>query len=285
MSILQKYILFAVGALCLSISAQAEEQKDEIRKTLKFSGSGQEKWLEVDNINGSIAVAGYDGSDVQLVVHRTIWGRNADKIQQAKEEIVLDIEERGNAIVLFVDAPYRQPDGSINYRGRRRYGYEVTMDFSLKVPYETSIELKTINNGEINVENVRGNFEVNNINGGIRMHGLAGSGKIYALNGAVDVRFDKNPSNECSFGSLNGDVEVEFQSGLSADLQFKTFNGNVYSDFDFKSLPSNAMASKKRKNGKFVYKTNDFFGVRVASGGPELKFDAFNGTIYVKEIH
>ncbi|MFQ5629088.1 MAG: DUF4097 domain-containing protein [bacterium] len=269
--------------LCLTISVQAEEQKDEIRKTLRFTGSDQEKWLELDNINGSIEVTGYNGSEVQLVVSRTIWGRNRERIQLAKEEVVLEIREDGNTITLFVDAPYRQPDGSINYRGRRRYGYEVTMDFKLKVPEGTSLTLKTINNGEIIVENVRGDFEVNNINGGIRMSGLVGSGKVYALNGEVDVQYAKNPAGDCYFGSLNGDVEVALLSGLSADLQFKTFNGKVYTDFDFASLPAKIQTSKKRRKGKFVYKTNEYFGVRVAQGGPELQFDAFNGSIYVKE--
>lgn len=34
-----------------------------------------------------------------------------------------------------------------------------------------------------------------------------------------------------------------------------------------------------------MYKSNEFYGARVAGGGPELKFDAFNGTIYIKEIN
>lgn len=277
---------FAVLAclVLLHVPLHAQEQKDEIRKNLKFRSTGELNWLEVDNVNGSIQVTGYDGDEVQMLVHRTIWGRSEEKIQQAKDDVVLDIEENGNQIILYVDAPYRRRDGSVNYRGRR-YGYEVTMDFELKVPFSTSLALKTINNGTIEVGNVRGDFDVDNVNGSVTMHGLAGSGRIYALNGKVDVEFVENPTSDSYFGSLNGDVRVSLRPGLSADLHFKTFNGSVYTDFDFTSLPAKMTTTKGRKYGKFMYKTNDVFGVRVANGGPALKFDAFNGTIYVNEAN
>lgn len=284
---MKKYSFVAAVTLLIALQSPmlAQEQKDEIRKTMQFRNVGEQNWLEVDNVNGSIEVTGYGGSEIQLVVHRTIWGRSEAKIQQAKEEVVLDIEENGNQIVLYVDAPYRKKDGSVHYRGKRRLGYEVTMDFELKVPYSTNIDLKTVNDGNIIVKDVRGDYVVNNVNGDVTMHGLAGAGHVYALNGEVDVTFVKNPAAESYFGSLNGDVRVGFKPGLSADLKMKTFNGQVYTDFDFTSLPMKISAQKSEKNGRFMYKSNEFYGARVAGGGPELKFDAFNGTIYIKEIN
>ena len=75
-------------------------------------------------------------------------------------------------------------------------------------------------------------------------------------------------------------MDVSFLEDLSADLRFKTFNGSVYTDFLVTYLPSGP-ATQERRNGKFVYKSNEFFGVRVARGGPELKFDSFNGNIHI----
>ena len=101
---------------------------------------------------------------------------------------------------------------------------------------------------------------------------------MYALNGQVRVRFTRNPTADCYFGSLNGNFEVWFRPGLSANARLKTFNGKAYSDFPVSYLPAEKPL-KKSENGKFIYQSGEFQGVRIGEGGPELKFDAFNGNI------
>jgi hypothetical protein len=256
------------------------EKKEEIKKTLKFSKTTGEKYLELENINGSIDVIGYNGDDVQLTVHQTIEAKSDEKVMEAKEKERLEIKEEGDTITIFVDTPYRKSDGSVNYKGERFYGYKVTFDFELKVPYQTNIDIKTINDGDIFVEGIRGNFDLHNINGGIEMKGAQGSGKVYALNEDVKVIFDKNPSSDCYFGSLNGDVDVTFLDGLSADIRIKTFNGDAYTDFPVTHVPD-ITASKEEKKGKHVYKSNRRTRVRVGDGGPVLDFDGFNGDIRI----
>jgi hypothetical protein len=62
----------------------------------------------------------------------------------------------------------------------------------------------------------------------------------------------------------------------------KTFNGHAYTDFEVTALPGRA-AVREQREGKYVYKGNQFYGVRIARGGPELKFDAFNGNIEIRK--
>lgn len=259
-----------------------KEEREKIERTLGFSNPSAKKTVVVDNVNGSIHVEGYAGSEVQLVVHKKVYAETTEKLATAKRKITLDISEEDNTIVLYVDAPYRRRDGGVNHRGWRYYGYDAEFDFDLKVPSAARIFLKTINDGDIRVQNVRGDFELDNINGGIEFSGAAGSGRVYALNGDVTVTFDRNPESKCFFGSLNGDVEVTFLPGLAADLRFKTFNGDVYTDFPVSYVPPR-QAKRKRDNGKFVYKADRAFGARVGAGGPELEFDAFNGDIHIIE--
>ncbi len=256
------------------------EKKDEITKTLKFLKTTGEKYLELENINGSIDVVGYNGDDVQLTVHQTIEAKSDEKVMEAREKEHLEIKEEGDTIIIFVDTPYRKSDGSVNYKGERFYGYKVTFDFELKVPYQTNVHLETINDGDISVEGVRGNFDLHNINGGIKMKGAQGSGKVYALNEDVKVIFDKNPSSDCYFGSLNGDVDVTFLDGLSADIRIKTFNGDAYTDFPVTHVPD-VTTSKEEKKEKHVYKSNRRTRVRVGDSGPVLDFDGFNGDIRI----
>lgn len=255
-------------------------EKEDIQKTLKFSKTAKEKYLELENVNGSIKVVGYEGDEVKLAAHRTIEAQSKQKAEEAKEKEKLEISEEDNLIKIYIDTPYRRKDGSINYKGPKYYGYKVTFDFELKVPYETNIDLETINNGDIYVENVGGNFDVNNINGGVEMREVSGSGKAYALNEDLEVVYSKNPTSDCYFGSLNGDVKVTFLDGLSADFRLKTFNGEAYTDFDVTHIPDVATA-KESKKSKYIYKTNKRTRVRVGKGGPEIEFDGFNGDIKI----
>jgi hypothetical protein len=148
------------------------------------------------------------------------------------------------------------------------------------VPQGTRLRLRTVNGGNVQVEGTTGDFDVANVNGGITMTDIRGSGSAETVNGPVKVSFVENPRNASSFKSINGAIEVAFQPNLSADLQMKTFNGGLYTDFEVKTLPT-TIAAGSRVNGKFVYHSNQFTGVRVGSGGPEIKFDGFNGDVRV----
>ena len=263
--------------LCLPLAAAGVDQSETIEKTYPLSGVAPKKVI-VDNVNGSIHVTGYAGSEVRLVAHKRLRADSSETAEQARREVTLDISQQDNTVRFYVDGPFRCRNGGIHID--HDPGYEVTYDFELQAPQDTAIDLKTINDGEIHVENIAGDYKVNNINGGVEMSELSGSGKVYALNGKVTVTFRGNPRSTSSFGSLNGEVRVSFQPGLNADLRFKTFNGAVYTDYQVTYLPLPAAAAE-RHGTKYVYKSNEWQAVRVGQGGPELSFDAFNGNIRI----
>lgn len=263
--------------LCLPLAAAGVDQSETIEKTYPLSGVAPKKVI-VDNVNGSIHVTGYAGSEVRLVAHKRLRADSSETAEQARREVTLDISQQDNTVRFYVDGPFRCKNGGIHID--HDPGYEVTYDFELQAPQDTAIDLKTINDGEIHVENIAGDYKVNNINGGVEMSELSGSGKVYALNGKVTLTFRGNPRSTSSFGSLNGEVRVSFQPGLNADLRFKTFNGAVYTDYQVTYLPLPAAAAE-RHGTKYVYKSNEWQAVRVGQGGPELSFDAFNGNIRI----
>jgi hypothetical protein len=250
------------------------------RETIEHSFAAAEE-LEIDGMNGSIEVTGQPGGAIEVVIERTIRADSDQKMAEAKRDVRLDVSAGSRLARLYVDGPWRCKDGEVNYRGRRYYGYEVRHDFRVRVPANTKLRLKTVNHGDIRIERTAGDFDVRNINGSIHMTEVEGSGHVYALNGKVQVVFRANPRSASSFGSLNGAVDVSFQPALSADLRLKTFNGSVYTDFDVTSLPPTASVAERR-DGKFIYRSDRFYGVRAGAGGPELKFDAFNGNIYIR---
>jgi hypothetical protein len=270
-------IAFGLLLACVPLMAAEVEQNETIQKTYPLSGAAPKKVI-VDNVDGSIHVTGVAGSEVRLVAHKRLRADSPETAEQARRDVKLDISQDANTVRFYVDGPFRCRDGGIHIH--RDPGYEVKYDLELQVPHDTAIDLKTINDGEIKVENVAGDYKVDNINGGIEMTEISGSGKVYALNGHVKVTFRENPRGKSSFGSLNGEVRVSFQPDLNADLRFKTFNGGVYTDYTVSYLPLPA-ASGERHGTKFVYKSNEWSAVRVGHGGPELSFDAFNGNIRI----
>jgi hypothetical protein len=287
-------LLVAALAVILGLSFGASEypvtEKEEIRKTLTFADPAKAKSLAVDNIFGSIEVAGGSGQEVEMVIVKTIRAKSQEKLLKAKEEVILDISQDGNDLLLFVDGPFRSKEEdrpsrwkSTESRERRHPGYEVQYDFKVKVPREIDLDIRTVTDGTIKVHNIAGDFVVRHVNGPIEMTAIVGSGKAQTVNGGVRVLFSRAPSAACSFKTINGKLEVYFPEGLKADFRLKTFNGEIYSDFPVTYLPAQPPI-QEHKDGKFIYKSDRFFGVRVgAKGGPEIKIDSFNGDIFINK--
>jgi hypothetical protein len=270
-------IAFGLLLACLPLLAADVEQNETIQKTYPLAGAAPKKVI-VDNVNGSIHVTGYAGSEVRLTARMRLRAESTETAERARRDVRLDISQDANTVRFYVDGPFRCRDGGVHMD--RDPGYQVKYDFELQVPQDSAIDLKTINDGEIKVDGVGGDYKVDNINGGIEMTELSGSGKVYALNGRVRISFRQNPRDKSSFGSLNGEVRVSFQPDFNADVRFKTFNGGVYTDYPVTYLPLPAAAAERRE-GKFVYKSSEWSAVRVGRGGPELSFDAFNGNIRI----
>jgi hypothetical protein len=277
-------LLLLAGAACVLNGQRwlSAEEHETIRKTLAFSAGSGMKILEVDNVQGSIRVTGYDGRDVEMVANKTIRAQSQNMLEAAKREVNLDIADKADTISIFVDQPGHERstrNSSASHWGNR--GYEVSFDFEIRVPRQTEIHLWTVNNGDIHVENVLGDFDVNNVNGGIEMSGLVGSGRAHTINGRVKAAFASNPKDGSHFGSLNGNIEVTFQRNLSADLRYKTNRGGVYTDFPVSALAAPA-GTPERRNGKLVFK-KEFSAARIGNGGPVLEFDGFNGDVRILE--
>ncbi len=255
------------------------EDTEKIQRSFTFSGNEPHKLL-VDNVSGFVHVTGAPGSQAQVSINKRIRADSDTAMQAAKRDVKLDMDQQGNLVRLYVDGPFRTRDG-VSYRGDEYYGYRVSYDFEIQVPADTEVVLKTINDGDIQVKKMTGEFTVNGLNGGIDMQEIGGSGTVRTLNGPVKVTFTRNPAKACEFKSLNGDVDVYFQPGLNADLSFHTLNGGIYTDFDVVTRP--AAGTTQNVDGKFLYRVDRRnMNARTGSGGPELKFDTLNGSIRLR---
>src|SRR5215831_2977752 len=258
------------------------QEKETIQKSFSMSGAPH-KSLEIDNIWGSIEVVGTNSDQVELTVNRSTRAESKDKLELSLKEVTLDITEQQGLLKLYVNGPFRChcDDGC----GHREFeGYIVKMDFQLRVPRDIDIKVKTVNEGHVVVRDINGDFLVRNVNGDVEMSNIAGSGTARTVNGPVKVAFRQNPQEASDFRTINGNVELRFTQGLAADFRFKTFNGSIYSDFPVTALPVRAVQEEHR-GAKVVFHADRYTGVRVSSGGPEIKVENLNGDIRILENH
>jgi len=272
-------ILITCGLVRNARSAEIVKS-EEMTETFRFTNSAGNT-VVIDNIWGPIHVTGYTGSEVQLKIIKTIKANSEVLFAQAQKEVVLEITRSDSLLDLYVDTPSRN-DRHKERRNRewRDRNYDVRYDFTLQVPEQTTVELKTVLDGDIYLAKTSGDYIINNVTGGIKMEQVQGSGDVYAVNGNVMVDFSRNPCNNCRFGSLNGTVKLYFLPDLSADLSLKTFNGEIYSDFPVSELPLQVKKTTENNTRK-VYKVERTTQVRIKNGGPEFKLDGFNGDIFV----
>jgi DUF4097 and DUF4098 domain-containing protein YvlB len=137
-----------------------------------------------------------------------------------------------------------------------------------------------VNEGNISVRGVAGDFSIHNVNGRVDVQDAAGSGLVKTVNGGVKVTFRTNPTAKSEFGTVNGPIELYFVQPLAADFRFKTFNGGVYSDYELTQVPSEP-TEPERRNGRFIFRADRFTHGRIGSGGPEISIDTLNGDIRV----
>ncbi|HVV47429.1 MAG TPA: hypothetical protein VHC72_19600 [Bryobacteraceae bacterium] len=245
-----------------------------------------DKTLDVDNIDGAIQVIGDNGSTIRVEGEKIIRALDQQALDRAKREVQLDVNEKDGVAQLYVNGPFRNNGRSSSDHGFHVHfdgqEYEVTYNFTVHVPRETALQLRTVN-GEVKTGDTRGRFDIHDVNGSITMTGLAGSGTLRTVNGPTTVSFREIPRAACEFHTVNGPIDASFPPNLAADLRIKTLNGQAYTDFEAAAPPSAAATTSRSRNGRFVYKSDRHTDVRIGAGGPQLSFETVNGDIRIRK--
>lgn len=160
-----------------------------------------------------------------------------------------------------------------------------TATLEIKVPRRTSLNLKTVNDGEIVVRGVEGELELGNTNGPIEAVNVAGSVVAGALNDDIKVTFTAvTPGKAMSFTNMNGDIDVTFPASLKADLRMRSDMGEILTDFDFEAVAATSRSQEGGGEGKgFRLKIENEVHAKVGGGGAEIVFKNFNGDVLIRK--
>src|SRR5882762_4520529 len=249
--------------LCLPLLANAQSFTDKITRELKFEKAGGSNTLILANINGSMKVQGYEGDKILIEAERTIKAKTDARLEQGKNEMKLQQIDRVDTLIVYVSGGCN----SFGYRSNRRHNhhgwsyqwdcnngdcnppYDYTFNFTVKVPSGINVEVSTVNDGNVTIENVKGIVKAENVNGAIRLTALAGQTYASTINGDVDVEYSRNPNEDSRYYSLNGDINALFVKGLAANMNFKSFNGDLYTNVqNLEGMPA-VIEKKQDKEG------------------------------------
>lgn len=268
--------------------AQKKEFSEVIKKELSYTNTGGDRMLEVQNLNGSISVEGYDGDKVLLEVEKIITASTTTDLELGKKEIGVKVFQEGNKLVVYPDSPnMHYKDGRFTSKNCQHWEespYDHTLNFKVKMPKSNRLKVGAINNGEVLVKNTNGDYiEAHNINGGIELMNITGETKVHCINGKVNISYADNPKVASTYYSLNGDINITYQKDLSADIAFKSMNGELFTDFDIAKQFSKTTKNKTgERNVKYKYESRPI--VRVGEGGLSFDFETLNGDVIIKKI-
>lgn len=281
--------------LCLPLLVNAQSFSDKITRELKFEKVGASNTLILANINGSMKVQGYEGDKILIEAERTIKAKTEARLEQGKKEMQLQQIDRVDTLIVYVSGGCNQ----FGYRKNRKHAndrwsyqwdcnngdcnppYDYTFNFTVKVPSGINVEVSTVNDGNVTIENVKGRVKAENVNGAIHLSALAGQTYASTINGDVDVEYTRNPNQDSRYYTLNGDINALFVKGLAANMSFKSFNGDLYTNVpNLEGMPA-VIEKKEGKEGTNLKIGGNRF--KVGNGGALLDFETFNGDVIVKE--
>ncbi len=268
--------------------AQKKEFNETINKELTFQSESKDRMLEVQNLNGSISVEGYDGQVVVLEVEKTIKASSSADLELGKKEIGIKVLQQENKLIVYPQVPnMHYKEGrftNINCDRWEESPYDHTLNITVKMPKNSKLKVGAINNGEIVVQNTRGSYiEANNINGGIDLSNITGQTKVHCINGEVSISYANNPTMASTYYSLNGDITITYKKDLSADVAFKSMNGELFTDFDIvQQFAKTTKDESGKKNTKYRYESKPV--VQIGKGGLSFEFETLNGDVIIKKI-
>lgn len=283
-------VLAGLVLSCAQSVAQPPEYTERISKEFTLPNGAAASVLVIYNINGFVKVEGASTNKVTLDVDKRLTAKTTGALETGKKEFKLVFEQKGDTIIAYIAEPFdSRPDRNAgprnNWRNRddRRIDYDYTLDFTVKVPRAMNVRVSTVNRGDVTVTDVAGALRVRNVNGAIVLTNVRGTTDAHTINGNVDANYLDSPPDASAYYTLNGNIRVNYPANLSADLQFKTFQGEFYTDFsNTEILPVQVVKTREGQGDKTVYKLSKTTAIRVGTGGKVLRFETFNGNVYIK---
>jgi hypothetical protein len=270
-----KITAFFVLLTVLSLGRVLAQSEIKEQMVIPLSEPGKACKIVAHVLHGSLKVVGYEGKDVVIDVttdgnHRHESSGNGGgmhRISGSNAGGDVTAEEDNNTVTISTGLSH----------------------FSLievKVPQTAGSKLNigTVNEGSIIVENTSGEMEVSNVNGPITLTNVAGSVVANTVNGDVVVGFKSiDPQAAMGFSTLNGKIDVTFPASYKANVKLKAERGDIFSDYDVEVTKSQPNVNKSTEGHMYRINIDEWVYGKINGGGPELMMKTTFGSIYIRK--
>jgi DUF4097 and DUF4098 domain-containing protein YvlB len=257
----------AAGLILLFAVLTATARADEWSKTYTVTGTPE---LRVTTNDGNVQLTVWDRKEVQARVTTEGWRISPDEVRIGESQ-------SGNSVELDVHVP------NMHWSSGRRH-----VLVELKVPRQDNLDIHT-GDGNITVEDVKGELRLHSGDG--RIEGVALDGSLEAKSGDGNIRvrgrFDvmrletgdghidaeaasgSKMTSDWSARSGDGSVTLRLPADLSADLDLHTGDGHITLDFP---VTVSGSLSRSTIRGK------------LNGGGPMLTVHTGDGSIRLEKL-
>lgn len=271
MNLLKKTTLASL-VLGLAVAPLLAENE---RITVPLSDPAAPAKLEVHLLSGGITVEAYDGKEILVeteVVLQELKRKGEEKPRQDGLRRIentgysLSVEERKNHVK--ISSP----------------SHEQTVNLSIQVPRHTSLDIKSVENGDIRVRGTSGEMELASTDGSIKAIDVAGTVVAQTVDGSIEVKLTSLAAEKpLSFSTFDGDIDVTLPAAVKADLRIRAMQGKILTDFDLK-VESTVNEVREGGEGKgFRWAVEKEVRAQVGGGGQEIVFKTYDGDVVIRK--
>jgi len=236
----------------------------DFEKTIDFKPEGD---VHVKSVNGSIELTSWNQNTVEIRAEIKVKAGSRREAERLMERVDIHIDHSSHGIRVEADYP-RRSDGSGLLDWIFGDHASVTINYWIKVPKKTNINLKSTN-GRIIAENVEGTAELASTNGSIEADALKGSVDAHTTNGSIRTELIQfSDSDRIYLKTTNGSIKLTLPSETNADVQASTVNGSISTDFPL------------TVKGKFIKRS---LKGEINGGGGKITLSTVNGSIRLFE--
>jgi DUF4097 and DUF4098 domain-containing protein YvlB len=270
MNKIKKTIRGAGLLAALALIAGTATAQESQRLVVPLTNPGSPATLHASVMSGSISVTAYEGNEIIVVATLEAEEGEVERkdgmMRIPNSSIALSIEEEDN--IVEISGEWSQNQTRIE----------------IQVPANTSLELATVNGGELEIDGVSGTHTLENVNGGIKAVNISGTLIANTTNGDVLVSFRSlEPNTPMSFTSFNGDVDLTLPGSTAARFLLDSGLGEILTDFDLALEPQEAKVTRDESERGYRVRVEKQVVGRINGGDTEFRLKTYNGDIIIRK--
>jgi DUF4097 and DUF4098 domain-containing protein YvlB len=228
------------------------EHTSQWQKTYTIAPNGS---VEIDNVNGKIAVEPSSGSTVEVIAIKKARAASEEAAKTILDRITFD--EDVSASRVKVEAKFPRSEGFT-------FGNSGNVEFRVKVPAGVEASFSNVN-GEVSLRGMNGRVKAQTTNGGVTARDMTGQLDARTTNGGLTIDLAKVPEGGVKLRCTNGGINVQLPRDAKATISASITNGGIRTS----DLPLEMSGDNNRRH----------IDARMNGGGPLIEATGTNGGI------